>query len=176
MRKSTTVSGPRIAARKLFVEHRQETEARAGIGDDAGIVARLVQHLRLDQQLPGERVDGGFRPADPPADPLIDQSLGLGVGAAKTSLWPLGREVFQDSWRFPEHETVLFESGHAAVWVLGEIVAGARFADARVDRHLVEGNAKLGCKQADFPCVRGRLKFIEGNGHGVSVLAFALIF
>jgi hypothetical protein len=48
-------TGNVVAARKLFVEHRQETvEARAGIGDDAGIVARLVQNLRLDQQFPGE--------------------------------------------------------------------------------------------------------------------------
>jgi hypothetical protein len=71
------------------VEHRQETvEARAGIGDDARVVAGLVQD-RLDDQLPGERIDGGFRPADLPADPLIDQSLGVSAPQRRRS----GRET-----------------------------------------------------------------------------------
>ena len=80
-----------VAIGKLLVEHRQEAgEAGAGIVHDAGIEAWLIKHLRLDQHLPGEGVHGGFRAAHPPADPLIDQSPGLGVGATKTALGVLG--------------------------------------------------------------------------------------
>jgi hypothetical protein len=39
------------------------------VGDDAGVVAGLVENLGLDDKLPGERVDGGLGTADPPADP-----------------------------------------------------------------------------------------------------------
>ena len=72
---------------------------------------------------------------------LIDLSLSLGVGAAEVALGMLGREIFEDGGRFPEDEAVLFESWHAAVGVLGEKLAGARLADTRIDRHLVQGNA-----------------------------------
>jgi hypothetical protein len=40
-----------------------------GVGDDAGVVAGLVENLGLDEKLPGERVDGGLGTADPLADP-----------------------------------------------------------------------------------------------------------
>src|SRR6478672_12823240 len=61
-----------VAIGKLLVKHRQEAvEAGAGIFHDAGIEAWLIEHLRLDQHLPGKGVHGGFRSADPPTDPLI---------------------------------------------------------------------------------------------------------
>jgi hypothetical protein len=62
-----------VVAAFLLVEHGQKAaEARMGVGDDTRIVAGLIEHLRLDQNLPGERIHGSFGTADPPADPLID--------------------------------------------------------------------------------------------------------
>src|SRR6185437_16730634 len=95
-------------------------------------------------------------------------SLGLGVGATKTALGVLGREIFEDRRRFPEDEAVLFESWHPAVGVLGEKLVGARLADARIDRHLVQRNAELGREQADFARMRRGLEFVKGDDHGVS--------
>ena len=159
-----------VAAFELLVEHRQEAgKPGMGVGHDAGIEAWLIEHLRLDQHLPGERVDGCFRAADPPADPLVDQRLGFRIAAAaQPALRPLGREIFEDRGRLPQHEAILLQRRHPAIRIHGEEFAGARLPDARIDRHLVERDAKLGREQPHFARMRRGLEFVERDGHGVS--------
>ena len=73
-----------IAVLKLPVEYREEPgKPRMRIGDDARIVAGLLQDFRLDEELPVERVDGGLGSRRPPEEPLNDQRRFFCVGATE---------------------------------------------------------------------------------------------
>src|SRR5262249_24316131 len=80
----------------------------------------------------------------------------------------LGREIFEDRRRLVEVEAVLLQRRHAPVRVHGKVIARARLTDAWIDLHLVQGNAKLGREQSHFTRMRRRLKFVKGDGHGIS--------
>jgi len=134
-----------LATGELFIEHREEAiDARMRVGDDTGIIARLLEHFRLDEQLPDKGVDGGLRTAAPPEQPLIDLGRLLGVGAGQLTFRMLGGEIFEDRRRLPQHEVVIDEGRHLAVRVLGEVIRRAGFSNARIAADAIQRNAKLG--------------------------------
>jgi hypothetical protein len=111
----------------------------------------------------------------------------FGRGSTRMDLAPIvgappnvAKELAQDlvSAGKDNHLTLTPDGTGSPYTLRGYLVATSEKKGAKISYILdiADTNAKLGCKQADFPCVRGWLKFIEGNGHGVSVWPLALIF
>src|SRR5262249_45870251 len=80
-----------VAALKLLVEHRKiPLDPPIRVGDDARVVARLIEYSGLDDQLPGKRIHRSFRTADPTSTSIgqpVPGSLGLRRKAPARGVW-----------------------------------------------------------------------------------------